>query len=298
MFFTITHTTRYTYDQPVLLEPHLVRLRPRSDWNQQLHHFELTVDPAPLHRAQNLELDGNAALLLRFAGPCDHLELRVHSTVETLCANPFTFLLDPASGSLPLGYEKDLARLLAPYCRPQVEEETVVQFAQDLAHQAGGQTLPFLSALNQRIYTVCAGELRPEGDPLPAAQTLTRGQGACRDLALLFMDSCRALGLAARFVSGYHAGTEAQEERYLHAWAEVYLPGGGWRGYDPSQGLAVADRHVALAAGPTPAEARPLVGSFRGSGASSRMSVQMDILTSASLPQNAIPPSHSSPRSP
>lgn len=91
------------------------------------------------------------------------------------------------------------------------------------------------------------------------------------------MDACRAVGLGARFVSGYQEGDPEQERRDLHAWAEVYLPGGGWRGYDPTHGLAVADRHVALAAGMRPALAAPITGTFRGTGASSRMQTDIKI---------------------
>ncbi|MEE2871411.1 MAG: transglutaminase-like domain-containing protein [Candidatus Latescibacterota bacterium] len=91
--------------------------------------------------------------------------------------------------------------------------------------------------------------MRLEGRPMAAAETLARVRGACRDLAVLFIVICRTLGLAARFVSGYRAGAQNQQERYMHAWAEVYLPGAGWRGWDPSLGLAVAGAHVAVAMG-------------------------------------------------
>ena len=110
---------------------------------------------------------------------------------------------------------------------------------------------------------------------MPPRVTLEKGQGACRDLAVLFVAACRALGFGARFVSGYHQGHSEPMRRDLHAWAEVYLPGGGWRGYDPSLGLAVADRHVAVAAGTRPDQAAPISGSFRGTGVSSRMRAEI-----------------------
>jgi transglutaminase-like putative cysteine protease len=93
------------------------------------------------------------------------------------------------------------------------------------------------------------------------------------------MDACRALGLGARFVSGYQEGDPDQPRRYLHAWAEVYLPGAGWRGYDPSHGLAVADRHVAVAAGMRSDLAAPISGIFRGTGVSSRMQAEIRLRT-------------------
>lgn len=135
-----------------------------------------------------------------------------------------------------------------------------------------------MSLLNRRIQEVCPSQTRLEGDPLTPAETLARGGGACRDVAVLFIAACRAVGLAARFTSGYIEGS-LQEERYLYAWAEVYLPGAGWRGYDSSLGLVVAERHVALASGPTAAAARPFVGRFRGDDVEATMTVDLQIQT-------------------
>jgi transglutaminase-like putative cysteine protease len=127
---------------------------------------------------------------------------------------------------------------------------------------------------------MCEVTIREESEPQAPGMILAQRYGACRDLAVLFMDACRALGLGARFVSGYQEGDPDQEGRRLHAWAEVYIPGGGWRGYDPTHGPAVADRHVAVAAGMHPTFAAPITGTFRGTGVSSRM--QADIQLSVS----------------
>ncbi|MFM7576061.1 MAG: transglutaminase-like domain-containing protein, partial [Microcystaceae cyanobacterium] len=93
-----------------------------------------------------------------------------------------------------------------------------------------------------------------------AGITWRNKRGSCRDLTILFMEVCRTMGLAARFVSGYQEGDQATEDWELHAWAEVYLPGGGWRGYDPTHGLAVSDRHIALVASPNPQDCAPVTG--------------------------------------
>jgi transglutaminase-like putative cysteine protease len=114
--------------------------------------------------------------------------------------------------------------------------------------------------------------MRRESGILSPDTVLARGHGACRDLTVCAMAVCRAVGLPARFVSGYQEGDPMFEERDLHAWFEVWLPGGGWRGYDPTHGLAVADRHVALAVAPEPEGAAPVVGAFRGDGASVELS--------------------------
>ena len=101
--------------------------------------------------------------------------------------------------------------------------------------------------------------------------------GACRDVSVLFNDACRSLGLPARFVSGYFEGDPDNPENDLHAWSEVYLPGAGWRGFDPTHGLAVAARHVALIAGIEPDQAAPLTGSFRGTEATSEIEFDVKI---------------------
>lgn len=119
--------------------------------------------------------------------------------------------------------------------------------------------------------------VRLTGEPLPPGKTLRRKEGACRDLAVLFIDLCRSLGIAARFVSGYKYDPGAKDSFELHAWAEVFLPGAGWRGYDPSLGLAVADTHVALASGPGAAEAAAVTGTYRGSEVLSNLTYKVNI---------------------
>jgi transglutaminase-like putative cysteine protease len=141
-----------------------------------------------------------------------------------------------------------------------------VQLAQEISPQVNGNTVAFLSELNQRIYQTCQHSIRETGSPLPAGITWTSQAGSCRDFTVLFMEVCRAIGLAARFVSGYQEGDLDSNDQHLHAWAEVYLPGAGWRGYDPTQGLAVADRHIALVASPIAQAAAPISGSFQQPG--------------------------------
>src|SRR5262249_17936328 len=108
-------------------------------------------------------------------------------------------------------------------------------------------------------------------------------QGACRDLAVLFIDACRCLGIAARFVSGYQEGYGSTAKQDLHAWAEVYLPGAGWRGYDPTHGLAVADRHGAVAAAPDPLNAAPVTATYRGDNVTSEMNTQVSVEAGAAV---------------
>jgi transglutaminase-like putative cysteine protease len=167
-------------------------------------------------------------------------------------------------------YEPAERRARAHYLEPP-GDPSVEAFAKDVLAASSGGANAFLGELCQRIASTMTQEVRETGGAMPAGQTLALGRGACRDLSVLFMDACRAVGIAARFVTGYELGDPSDGDHDLHAWAEVYLNGAGWRGYDPSQGLAVADRHVAVAAAAEPAEAAPTVGSFRGTNVSSTL---------------------------
>ena len=277
MLYEITHRTEFTYTEPAFLEPHLVRLRPRSDGAQHLHAFQLHVTPEPAGTTELLESDGTAAARMWFSGLTDHLTIETRSRVETRRQNPWDYLPLPGAERLPVLYAPGETETLARYRTLTASSDPVARLAEGSAQEAGGQPVPFLSRLCTRIYEQVRVRIRDEGWPLPPEQTLTEAEGSCRDLTLLFMDAARWMGFAARFVSGYQEGDPDQKERHLHAWAEVYIPGAGWRGYDPTHGLAVADRHIALAAGALPESAAPVVGTFRGTGVSASMTAHIEI---------------------
>jgi transglutaminase-like putative cysteine protease len=155
-------------------------------------------------------------------------------------------------------------------------DDPVCRFAADVAAEVNQQIVPFLGRLAERLSSTWNVTSREHGGPWSALDTLSRRTGACRDLVVLFMDACRSVGLAARFVSGYQQQS-ADVAHDLHAWAEVYLPWAGWRAYDPTQGLAVADQHIALAASARPELAAPVVGSFRGTAATATLTASISI---------------------
>ena len=263
MRFRIQHQTVYTYEAPVFLAPQVVRLKPRSDAAQQLLSFEIRVDPQPAGLSESLDLDGHAAHQMWFEGLTDHLKIETVSDVETIRANPFDFLWQGPE-RLPLAYDRTHQRALFPYLQNEAGPD-VEALASRVASQAGGEPLAFLPTLNLAIHKACRQVFRLEGDPMPADETLRRGEGSCRDLTMVFLEAARTQGFAGRFVSGYYAEPNVDSHE-LHAWAEVYLPGGGWRGYDPSNGLAAAERHIAGAAAADPKLAAPLSGSLLGHG--------------------------------
>jgi transglutaminase-like putative cysteine protease len=284
MRYQITHQIRYRYDQPVLLAPHLLRLRPRCDSLQKLHQFHCQIDPVPPHQTDLVDLDGNAVAKIWFANePTDHLTIETTAEVETFCANPFHFLLEPWAITLPIDYPVLLSRQLQPYLAGQFGGATTaldpvaVQLAQEIWMTTAGNVVSFLIELNQQLYQHCGYTLRETGSPYPPGITWTQQSGSCRDSTVLWMEVCRAVGLATRFVSGYQEGDPDQDERHLHAWAEVYLPGAGWRGYDPTHGLAVSDRHIALAASPHAKDTTPVTGAVKTPGIASQMEYDLRI---------------------
>lgn len=283
MRYQLSHTTTYTYSQSVILQPHLLRLRPRCDGDQTLEQFQVQVIPPPVGKTQILDPEGNAIARYWWAEhPTQQLSFQVQAQVVTHCINPFNFLLEPWATQLPFDYPAAILAGLQPYLQDSFLagaglDPVATQLAQEIAHATDGNPIMFLSELNQRIYKTCQHQIRETGAPFPASITWTRQSGSCRDLTVLFMSACRAVGLASRFVSGYQEGDADSLERHLHAWAEVYLPGAGWRGYDPTQGLAVSDRHIPLVASAWPANAAPVTGTIQGKGATSTMNYQLSI---------------------
>jgi len=278
MRISLQHSTLYRYDAPVFLEPHVIRLRPRVDGSQRLLDYSLLITPAPDGTTEYLDQDGNVATQAWFSGAVSELALHSSFEVETLRENPFDYVL-PSSHlfSLPLAYSEPLASALSP-CTARGDSAEVRQFAHSLAEQNGWRTLDFLNALTGELYRRSTHIVRDEGDPLPAEETLRTRTGSCRDLAVLFCAACRHLGVPARFVSGYECWAGFIGDAHMHAWAEVYLDGAGWRGYDPSRGLAVSTAHVAVAAAADPRLAAPITGTFRGK-AKAAMSFQISVQT-------------------
>ncbi len=281
MRFGGRHSTVYRYNVPVSLEPHVFRLKPRVDGAQRLLHHELQIDPAPAGRTECLDQDGNVVVHAWFRGTTEELRVLNSFEVETLRKNPFDFLLTHGCEfALPFSYPESVRPSLAPYAHAQGIPEAVKEFAESAARDAGFRSLAFLQDVNRRLFDTCRQVVRNDGPPLASELTLQAREGSCRDLAVLLCDICRAVGIAARFVSGYESAAVEEAHSYMHAWAEVYLPGAGWRGYDPSRGLAVSTSHVAVAAGRTSDLAAPISGTFRGSAAAS-METHLELRTGA-----------------
>lgn len=268
MLFTIDHTTEYRFTRPVFFEPHSLRFCPRTDGAQRVVRFDLQIDPAPAGYSQALDVDGNVVTQAWFSEVHDRMVLRAVSEIETLRENPYDFLVTAANGRLPIGYQPWEAAMLGAALKRSavpIYVDPSWELAEQMRHASRGEVIPFLARLTETIHNRFKRVHREQGTPWPPATTIEQRQGACRDLAVLWIDICRAVGLAARFVSGYYEDDADRDKHFLHAWGEVYLPGAGWRGFDPTLGLAVADRHVAIAASADPQWAAPVSATYRGS---------------------------------
>jgi len=286
MIYEIRHHIDYRYTEPVYLEPHLLHLLPRTDAAQKLTRFTLQIDPEPLLINAITDVLGNPAHEVWFRGSTDRLTMESCSVVEITRQNPFDYLLRDSSLKIPAGYPPELLSVLKTYREEKREDDSVLEFADRAAARSGQETVAFLSELCLQIRRSVRNTARPHGSPWTPAQTLELGKGACRDLAVLFMACCRSQGLAVRFTSGYAEGAFNSEGEDLHAWVEVYLEGAGWRGYDPTTGLAVCEQHIALASSPTPELITPVMGIFRSNTAQSSLQTHVTVRALDETPVN------------
>jgi transglutaminase-like putative cysteine protease len=251
-----------------------------------LVRFDLRIDPVPAGTSQALDAEGNLVTVVWFSDLHERMVLRATSEVETLRENPYDFLVTPLNQRLPIGYQPWEIALLGPALRRSavpIHVDPARELGEQLREASRGEIVPFLSRLSETICHRFKVVHREEGSPWPPATTIEQRQGACRDLAVLWMDVCRSVGLASRFVSGYQEGDRERDKNYMHAWCEVYLPGAGWRGYDPTNGLAVADRHVAVAASAAPQHAAPVTATYRGNNVEAEMYADVIVETTSAV---------------
>jgi len=282
MIYKITHITNYEFDKTVFLEPHTFRLIPRNDPYQTVKDFSIRIKPKEAGSSYNVDLDGNTTLTAWFNETHNNLEIKTASKIELNNSNPFDYIItDLEAIKLPLKYEKVLQKQLAAYILMQDKPSKIlIKFAKTILEESNNGTIRFLSNLCSQIHRSIEKIDREIGAPYTADTTLSKESGSCRDLTVLFMEACRLFGLASRFISGYLTSGHDDGKIELHAWAEVYIPGAGWRGYDPSTGFMVSGDHIALAGGYSSQMASPVSGYFRGNNTKTRLSFDITIKSS------------------
>ena len=263
----VTHTLTYRYSAPVLLGPHRFCLRPRGHGFQHLRSFELSVTPEPSRLYPLIAASGDEILRARFDSATDLFEVKATSVVDTLVPAPLTVCLEENEPLLPypMGHlNSDLLGSLQGWLPNGQHDPAAVDLAQEALMGSDQRALMFLTQLVEIIQDRVKYTQRHIGPAWPAGRTLKERVGSCRDLAMLMIETCRCVGLPARFVSGYHL-VEPKPKRYdLHAWAEVYLPGAGWRAFDPSGMGAIDDRYIPVATSSKPELTAAVTGSFSG----------------------------------
>lgn len=272
----IHHYARYQYSEPVYLEPHVLKLTPRQHPWYGVMRSQISVSPEPAGRSEGIDVDGNVIHVIWFNELVNQLVVHAEMELDVVNQDPYRFMVFPASGlKLPMVYLPNVQIQLEPACRMKTDDPVIREYARSLAEEADWQTVPFLGLMVSRIQSDFAYQYRRFGDIHSSLKTMTERKGSCRDLVALAMDVCRSLGLASRFVSGYYLDQDLVEKAELHAWLEVFIPGAGWRGFDPTHGVACYGRHIALSASADPLLAASVTGSYRG-GASSQLDIQME----------------------
>ncbi len=265
------HRTTYRYDRPINLGPQVVRLRPAPHTRTRILGYSLRVSPEPHFLNWQQDPQSNYLARLVFPEKTRELQVEVDLVAEMAVFNPFDFFLEPAAENFPFAYDPALAHELAPF---RLCAAATARFAAYLAGvpRETCRTIDFLVGLNQRLWSDIKYTIRLEPGVQSPEETLTLRTGSCRDSAWLLVQLLRHLGLAARFVSGYLVQLVADQKSLdgpsgtdrdftdLHAWCEVYLPGAGWIGLDPTSGLLAGEGHIPLAATPDPQSAAPIEG--------------------------------------
>jgi transglutaminase-like putative cysteine protease len=277
--FVVRHETRYRYSVPVVLAPHVLRLTPRPGYAMRAR--TLVVRPEPAERREEIDAFGNPFTRVVFSDAAtDALFIESRFELDTEVPEaPMVTALE----TLPL--LRPVPDELASYRPAQNDVEAgVAAFARALAAEVGYVPVAFVDHLCRTIHRRAQKYIRPSGEAQSAAQTVATWRGACRDFTVLFLVAARSLGLPARFCSGYQMAADTPDgRRYLHAWPEVFVPGVGWRGWDPTHGIPVTDGHVALSAAPDQADTMPVVGSYSFIGPSLTSTLDFDLEIRATL---------------
>ncbi len=272
---SIYHLTHYMYDQPVVLGPQIIRLRPAPHSRTRVISHSLKVSPDKHFVNYQQDLYGNWLARYVFPEPVRELKIEVDLVADMTVYNPFDFFVEESAENYPFDYPPEIAEDLAIYLKPEPLGPRLKKFLSTESREKI-RTVDFIVNLNARVSREINYLIRMEPGVQSPEETFEKASGSCRDSSWLLVNALRHLGFAARFVSGYliqlkpdlvaldgPAGTSV-DFTDLHAWCEVYLPGAGWIGLDPTSGLLTGESHIPLSATPHYGNAAPISGGYAG----------------------------------
>jgi transglutaminase-like putative cysteine protease len=276
----IEHVTTYEYGETVTLLPHKLLLRPREGHDIRIESANLVIFPA--YRLQwQRDVYGNSVALVNFVEPGNQLSIVSRVMLQHYEDQPLDFLVADYAVNFPFQYDPTERVDLGPYLLPIFAQDQSLLRTWLRQFWWPGQvveTYVLLDAINKAIARDFFYQRREQPGVQTPATTLATHSGSCRDYATLFIEACRHLGLAARFVSGYlYSPASLQGQGATHAWSEVYLPGAGWKGFDSTIGQVVGNDHIAVAVSRHPESVPPVSGSFLAATPHSLMYVTVQV---------------------
>jgi transglutaminase-like putative cysteine protease len=278
----ITHLTEYHYAEAVRFGPHRVLIRPREGHDVHIESSRLVISPSASVRWIR-DMYGNSIAMVHFQESGARLEILSEVVVRHYDEDPTDFVIDPVAVSYPFRYPIEEQPELIPYRLSAYPRDGEALAAWLLDFYKPGQligTFELLSNLNRSIFESFAYVRREESGVQPPSLTLGIRSGSCRDFATLMMEAARHWGFGARYVSGYlQSAPGGSQHGATHAWTEIYIPGAGWRGFDPTNNKVVGAEHVPVAVTRDPERAAPVSGSWHGTtGAFSGMHVNVEVV--------------------